>query len=196
MPPAPAATRRSGGFAVAAALLVVGAYLYEKNKEIDETGTGEITASTSPLAVQMGPSGLALPRFVSLKSDKVNVRKGPSSTHDVAWIFHRKGLPVEIVAEYENWRKIRDSEGAEGWILQQMLSGKRSAIVMTYGHAAGAPLTKSPDTRSNVMAQLKSGVTGFVDACDGTWCEFEAQGFAGYVSQARLWGVYPGEIID
>jgi SH3-like domain-containing protein len=91
---------------------------------------GDVTGSISGEAQRpLGPSGLPIPRFVSLKAEKVNVRRGPSSEHPVAWVFQRKGLPVEIVAEFENWRRVRDSDGEEGWILQNMLSGKRTAVI-------------------------------------------------------------------
>ena len=75
-----------------------------------------------------GPaSGLPVPRFVSLKSDRVNVRGGPTKDHDVAWVYTRAGMPVEITAEFENWRRIRDWEGAEGWVYHSLLSGRRTA---------------------------------------------------------------------
>src|ERR1700704_6452203 len=74
-------------------------------------------------------SGLPVPRFVSLKSDKVNVRAGPTKDHDVAWVYNRAALPVEVTAEFENWRRIRDWEGAEGWVYHSLLSGKRTALV-------------------------------------------------------------------
>ena len=91
---------------------------------------GEVTGSiVGETQRPVGPSGLPIPRFVSLKAEKVNVRRGPSSDHPVAWVFQRKGLPVEIVAEFENWRRVRDSDGEEGWILQNMLSGKRTAVI-------------------------------------------------------------------
>src|SRR5262249_12035580 len=73
--------------------------------------------------------GLPIPRFVSLKAGRVNVRAGPTKDHDVAWVYTRSGLPVEVTAEFENWRRIRDWEGAEGWVYHSMLSGKRTAIV-------------------------------------------------------------------
>ncbi|WP_163980849.1 SH3 domain-containing protein, partial [Raoultella ornithinolytica] len=74
-------------------------------------------------------SGLPVPRYVSLKSDHVNVRAGPTKDQDVTWIYTRSGLPVEITAEFENWRRVRDSEGAEGWVYHSLLSGKRTAVV-------------------------------------------------------------------
>ncbi len=156
---------------------------------------GEVTGSLSRID-QRGPSGLPLPRFVSLKSGKVNVRKGPSSDHDVAWVFQRKGMPVEITAEFENWRRIRDSEGAEGWILQQMLSGKRSGIVMSYGGAGDLILRNSPRDDGGVLATVQKGVTAEVKNCNGQWCRIVAGGYDGYVVQDRVWGVYPGEVVD
>src|SRR6185295_2498402 len=77
----------------------------------------------------MATSGLPIPRYVSLKSDHVNVRAGPTKDNDVAWVYTRAGLPVEITAEFENWRRVRDSEGAEGWVYHSLLSGRRTAVV-------------------------------------------------------------------
>ena len=82
-----------------------------------------------PKAEQTGASGLGLPRFVSLKSDKVNVRKGPSTDQAIVWVFNRAGLPVEVIAESENWRRVRDSEGADGWVLHSLLSGRRTVLI-------------------------------------------------------------------
>ncbi len=166
------------------------------NDEVAARGAAEITGSVSPSAMQFGPSGLPLPRFVSLKSAKVNVRKGPSSDHGVAWVFQRKGMPVEIVAEFENWRRIRDNEGQEGWILQQMLSGKRYAVVMGYGNSAGIPMYEDADANSETIATLMTGVTAEVSSCDGEWCQVSAGGYDGYVGQVRVWGVYPQELVD
>ena len=108
----------------------------------------DITGSTSPIDKVKGPSGLALPRFVSLKADKINVRRGPSSEHQVAWVFQRKGLPVEITAEFENWRRIRDSDGDEGWVYQSMLSGKRMALVAPWRKQEAVPMYASPNKAS------------------------------------------------
>src|SRR3989442_14012394 len=85
-------------------------------------------------------SGLPLPRYVSLKSDHVNVRAGPTKDNDVAWTYTRSGLPVEITAEFENWRRERDSEGAEGWVYHSMMSGRRTAVVTMMKMDALAPI--------------------------------------------------------
>ena len=155
-----------------------------------------VTASISPEQASLGPSGLPVPRFVSLKAEKVNVRRGPSSDHPVAWVFQRKGLPVEIVAEFENWRRIRDSEGEEGWILQSMLAGKRTAVVAPWRGQQMTQLHSAASKASSVQAQLAAGAMGDVANCNGQWCEISAGGYDGYVEQEMLWGVYPGETVN
>jgi SH3-like domain-containing protein len=141
-------------------------------------------------------SGLPVPRFVSLKVDRVNVRGGPDKDHDVAWIYTRVGWPVEITAEFENWRRIRDSDGTEGWVYHSLLSGKRMAAVQLKSKTDLAPLYAKPDAQSAVTAQLQFGVLGTIKRCTGSWCELVGDGFSGWVEQNRLWGVYPDEKID
>lgn len=141
-------------------------------------------------------SGLPVPRYVSLKSDRVNVRAGPTKDHDVAWVFTRAGLPVEITAEFENWRRIRDSEGAEGWVYHSLLSGRRTAVVTQRSKDALVPLNDSPETTGSVTARLESGVVVSVKRCNSTWCRISGEGFDGWIQQERLWGVYPNEKID
>ena len=158
--------------------------------------TGESTASVSGITTQLGPSGLPLPRFVSLKTEKVNVRKGPSSDHDVAWVFQRKGLPVEIVAEFETWRRVRDSDGSEGWILQNMLGGKRTGLVAPWRKGQSTALLSGANRDSSVVAELDSGAQVDIRNCDGNWCQVLASGYRGYVDQGLLWGAYPGEVVN
>jgi SH3-like domain-containing protein len=141
-------------------------------------------------------SGLPLPRFVSLKSDRVNVRGGPDKDHDVAWIYTRIGWPVEITAEFENWRRIRDFDGTEGWVYHSMLSGKRTATVQLKSKTEVTPLYAMPDAQSAVEARLQSGVLGTIRRCTGTWCRLVGEGFDGWIEQNRLWGVYPEEKIE
>ena len=141
-------------------------------------------------------SGLPLPRFVSLKSDRVNVRGGPTKDHDVTWVYTRAGLPVEITAEFENWRRIRDWEGAEGWVYHSLLSGRRTALVSPKAKDDLIPVCEKPDPQSAVVAKLQGGVSGMVKRCTGNWCRVIGQGFEGWVEQDRLWGVYPEEKVD
>jgi SH3-like domain-containing protein len=94
-----------------------------------------------------GPSGLPVPRFVSLKAERVNVRSGPTKDNDVNWVYTRAGLPVEIIAEYDNWRRIRDWEGGEGWVLHSLLSGRRTALILAPAKAIDDFVTSPPGCR-------------------------------------------------
>lgn len=141
-------------------------------------------------------TGLPVPRYVSLKSDRVNLREGPSKDHRTSWVFQRAGLPVEITAESETWRRIRDSEGTEGWVLHSLLSGRRTALVSPWMKTGTVPLYTKANASADLAAQLQPGVLGQLKNCDGKWCRFSGQGFDGYVQQDRLWGVYPNEKID
>jgi SH3-like domain-containing protein len=141
-------------------------------------------------------SGLPVPRFVSLKSDRVNVRSGPNKDQDVRWVYTRAGMPVEVTAEFENWRRIRDWEGAEGWVYHSLLSGRRSAVVVPTLKDDLVPLYESADGESGVVAKLQSGVLGQLKTCNGLWCEFRGTNFNGWIKQERVWGAYPNEKVD
>src|SRR6266700_5447343 len=126
-----------------------------------------------------GPkSGLPMPRFVSLKPDRVNVRGGPTRDHEVAFVYTRAGLPVEITAESDNWRRIRDWEGSEGWVYHSLLSGRRTAVVSPYDKA---------DLGGAITARLQLGVLASVKRCTGSWCQITGAGFDGWVVQEQLW---------
>jgi SH3-like domain-containing protein len=141
-------------------------------------------------------SGLPIPRYVSLKSDHVNVRAGPTKDNDVAWVYTRSGLPVEVTAEYENWRRVRDSEGSEGWVYHSLLSGRRTAVVTMKHKDDLAPLHESAEEDSDVVARLQAGVVAQVKKCDAHWCHIAGTGFDGWIEQQRLWGVYADEKVD
>lgn len=167
------------------AAIVPLAALAESVRPVSASGPGQATSAK-------------LPRFVSLKSDRVNVRAGPGVDYKIAWVFRRAGLPVEVIRELESWRQVRDSEGATGWVLASMLSGRRTALVTPWELKAGqaAPQTplKADDTASaKVIAQLEAGVLAAVVSCDGRWCRISVDDVRGYVEQKRLWGVYEGE---
>jgi SH3-like domain-containing protein len=141
-----------------------------------------------------GKPSLPVPRFVSLKSDKVNVRKGPSTDQAIVWVFSRAGLPVEVIAESDNWRRVRDSEGADGWVFHSLLSARRTALVTPWSKGEErVPLYNSNSTGSRAVAELQSGVLGNVLSCDGEWCNVSVDDYSGYVQQDKLWGVYKGE---
>jgi SH3-like domain-containing protein len=153
------------------------------------------SAAAPAQSVTLGPSGLPLPRFVSLKSGRVNSRVGPGVNYSVEWMYTKSGLPMEIVQEYDTWRRVRDAEGSEGWINQSLLSGRRTAIVTPWqrGKEARINLLSEPDEKASVVAIIEPGVIGSIKACNGQWCEMNFDGHTGWLSQSSLWGAYPGE---
>lgn len=156
----------------------------------------------SPQPLGIGQTGLPLPRFVSLKSDRVQVRQGPGTDHKILWVFNRVGLPVEVIQEHENWRQVRDQDGSVGWVAHALLSARRTAVVMAWatgearnGAAKPVPLFDESSTSSRQIALLEPGVICGIRRCDGRWCEVSVGDFRGYIEQTKLWGVYPGESI-
>jgi SH3-like domain-containing protein len=146
----------------------------------------------------IGPdSGLPLPRFVSLKSAKVNLRIGPGLNYPVDWMYLKSGLPVEIIQEFDNWRKVRDADGTEGWVNQSLLSGKRTAIVTPWqrGKEARLALRREARDEAALVAEIEPGVVGTIRACNGRWCEMEFAGTRGWINQAQIWGAYPDETV-
>ncbi|HET9533910.1 MAG TPA: SH3 domain-containing protein [Mesorhizobium sp.] len=154
------------------------------------------TAPAAPNATR-GGSGLPLPRFVSLKSGRVNSRIGPGLAYAVDWMYMKPGLPMEIIQEYDNWRRVRDSDGAEGWINQSLLSGKRTGIVTPWqkGKDTQMSLLAEPQKGATAVATLEPGVVGHIRTCNGEWCEMTFDGHTGWLSQSLVWGAYPGETI-
>ncbi len=151
-------------------------------------------ADTPPLV----GSGLPVPRFVSLKSDRVNLRNGPGTDYPTGWVYRRAGLPLEVIKEFETWRQVRDAEGATGWILQSFLSGRRTGLVLPWERKEGTPPPLVPimaddSVRANVVANVEAGVIADLHACDGRWCRVTVDQFSGYIEQKKLWGVYEGE---
>jgi SH3-like domain-containing protein len=140
-------------------------------------------------------SGLPIPRFVSLKPSDTPMREGPSKDHRIRWVFKREGMPVEIIAEFENWRRVRDSEGDDGWVYHARLSGRRTAQISPKLKVDTVTLHARDSDSAAVVARLQPGVIGAVEQCTGRWCRISGDGFDGWMPQERLWGVYPGERI-
>jgi SH3-like domain-containing protein len=132
---------------------------------------------------------LPLPRFASLKSGEVNLRTGPGASYPIDWVLTKATMPVEIIAEFETWRRVRDVQGTEGWVHQMLLSGKRTAVVI------GEPreMRRKAETTASVVAILEPGVIVSLLECDGGWCRVDVQGRRGWLPRAAFWGVYEGE---
>lgn len=136
---------------------------------------------------------LPLPRFVSLRADEVFARTGPGKKYPIRYVYENRGLPVEIILEFENWRKIKDFEGDEAWVHQTLLSGKRTALIKG---TEPVSLYRKPDIDSRKAAVLQPQSRLRLESCDGIWCEANAAGYDGWVRQKFLWGVYEKEIFD
>lgn len=157
---------------------------------------GWTAAPANAQGTTTGASGLPVPRFVSLKSDRVNVRVGPSREHAIAWTFVQSGLPVEIIQEFENWRRIRDWEGKVGWVFRSLLSGRRTALVTPWENNDRTPLRARSRSDADIVAELEPFVLTSVTECAGGWCRVNGDQYDGWLDQTRLFGVYPDEILD
>lgn len=157
--------------------------------------TGRAASDTAPAnsgALKGSDSGLPLPRFVSLGSDKVNVRTGPGSQYPISWQYQRRGLPVEIIAEFEHWRRVRDRDGTDGWVRKTLLSGRRYALI----EGSTRAIREKPDAASDIVAEAEAGVVVRIKKCRTEWCEVEAGRKNGYLPRQFVWGIYANEVIE
>ncbi len=159
--------------------LVFGADSYAKNDDI------------------FSNSGLKLPRFVSLAKDKTNVRAGPGQKYPIKWALNRKSLPVEVILEFDHWRKIKDHEGQVGWVFHTLLSGKRTAIIKGSdpAYAYEKPFYDN-SKKSRVSMYLEPLAQVNIEECKGVWCKVFVSGYSGWMQKNLLWGVYESENID
>jgi len=137
-------------------------------------------------------TGRLVPRFVSLKAVKGNVRRGPSLTQQIDWVYTRKDMPLQITAEYGHWRRVRDRDGVGGWVHYSLLSGVRTVIV----EAEMLDLHMRADETSPVAATLESQVVARISSCTIDWCRLSAGGYKGWADKSLLWGVGPDEVLD
>jgi SH3-like domain-containing protein len=181
---------RAAVAACAVLVLAIGAVALFPSQRADTAAAQAPAAAKRPAG-----SGLPLPRFVSLKSSTINVRRGPGQDYEIAFTFVRAGLPVEIVQEFDNWRKIRDSEGQEGWVFHSLLTGRRTAVVAPWERDGQFATRRTADAASAVTAFLEPRVIADVEECTGAWCLLRGDKFSGWIEQEKLWGVYPGEAV-
>lgn len=153
-----------------------------------------ISYAADPPTDAFRSTAFPLPRFVSLSSEEVFVRSGPGSRYPVKYVYRKKGLPVEVILEYEVWRKIRDFEGETGWVHQSLISGKRTGMVKD---GEKINLYQKPKEGSRKAAVLEPRVVIGVDKCgDNGWCEVSAAGYKGWLERNQIWGVYDKEKIE
>ena len=152
-----------------------------------------LAAQTLADELVRGPvTNLPIPRYVSMKAAEGNVRRGPSLSHRIDWVFTRRDMPLRITAEHGHWRRVQDRDGQGGWVHYALLSGARTVLVerdMLTLHAR-------PDRAAPVVAALEIGVIARLGKCEPGWCRVSAGGFRGWAETDALWGVQPGEIRD
>lgn len=132
-----------------------------------------------------------LPRFVSLRADVVNLRTGPGGRYPVEWVYRRKGLPVEILAQHDQWRQVRDSQGTEGWVHERLVTSARTVIVK----GAQRVMRAEPEAKAPPVAKLDPGVIARLLECRAAWCRIEANNLKGWLRRDEIWGVYADEVV-
>lgn len=133
---------------------------------------------------------LPVPRFVTIKFDEVNARTGPAVDCPIEWVFITKGEPVEIVAEYDSWRKIRDIKSEGGWVHSSVLSGNRSVVITSKNVM---PLLSNPADYDNIVVKVSPGLRCTLLKCKKEWCQINCITYKGWIARKYLWGVYPDE---
>jgi len=137
-------------------------------------------------------SGLPVPRFVSLKSNVVNMRVGPGHEYPLQWVYVRKNLPLKVISEFDVWRKVVDHEGVTGWVHGQLVSLKRYGVITS----SNAKLRAEPSAEADVTAVAEAGVLMEVQYCEGQWCRLGSDIARGWLERSRFWGVLPGEALN
>jgi SH3-like domain-containing protein len=161
-----------------------------------QTGVAGCATTAKPAAnSRLGSSTcLPIPRFVSLRADSVNLRVGPGDQYPITWVYHRVGLPVEVLREFDVWRLVVDAEGTEGWMHEATLVGTRHFVI-----AGQSPVTlfRAPSDQSDPAAQLMPGVIGLIERCDAgaDWCRMRVGHIGGWLERSAFWGSFPGEAI-
>lgn len=175
-------------FCMGAALIAVAATLM-----FFVGGTAPAKAQSGAESSQFRATDLPLPRFASIRAGKAYVRAGPALRYPIKWVYQREGLPVEIVQEFEHWRRIKDAEGDEGWIHHSLLSGTRTALIRA---PDSVPLYRAPGGESRLSARAQPEALVQLERCEGRWCYIAAQGYQGWTERNFLWGIYEHEELN
>lgn len=172
-------TRRFGAGIFAALAVVLTTAIAPSAMAADEASIGKVTKRP-------------IPRFVSMKASEGNVRRGPSLTHRIDWVFKRRDMPLRITGEHGHWRRVEDRDGMGGWVHYSLLSGTRTALI----EKDLLSLHARPHADAPVTAALEMGVVARISACEAEWCLLRSGGYKGWAPKARIWGVQPGEVFD
>ena len=149
-----------------------------------------LLAAMAPARAAEEEAGLKVPRFVSLHSDKVNLRTGPGRQYPIEWVLVKKDMPVEVIQQFEHWRRVKEWDGTVGWVQEHMVDGRRYVIVARGGVR---PMFQGPDPATAEVARAEPGVLARLLECSAAMCRVEANDTAGWMRRGDLWGVYPDE---
>lgn len=153
-------------------------------------GLGRADEATGDDILRGAVTNLPLPRYVSLKAEEANVRRGPGIDHRIDWVFTRRDMPLQVIAEFGNWRRVTDRDGAGGWVHYTLLSGVRTVLV----ESDMVALRARPETEAQVNAYAEAGVIARLGDCGPDWCQITADSQRGWVPKTALWGVEPDEL--
>jgi SH3-like domain-containing protein len=179
-------------FLIVSFLLAVGITVCAAAPSATRAASDDGAKTTTHRVERPGRTGLPLPRFVSLRSDEINMRTGPGLRYPILWVYHRRNLPVEIIDEFDTWRRIRDWQGTIGWVHQSMVQGHRTALVIDQDRI----LRREPDDGSAAVARLKRGAIGSLEECRDSWCRTDFNGFDGWLRRDEFYGTYPNEGLE
>ena len=178
---------------LASFVLAVPSASLAKNSDSEVEAQTQSPKASSPAngrSERPGETGSPLPRFASLRANEVNLRTGPGARYPIDWVFKRRGLPVEIIDEFDTWRRIRDWQGTVGWVHQSMLQSQRNVLVTGKRRL----LRRGPEEGTAGAALVEVGVVGKLGSCLPDWCEIIAKGFKGWLRRDEFYGIYPSEI--
>ncbi|MFT5703635.1 MAG: SH3-like domain-containing protein [Rickettsiales bacterium] len=125
--------------------------------------------------------------FVSLRASETNVRAGPGSKYSIKFTFKLRGIPVKVVSEYDNWNEVEDYEGGTGWIIQSLVTKKRTIIVKTAKSFIN--LYSKPSTKSKVLLRLENNVVADLFKCNINYCIIKIDGKKGWITKKEIWGI-------
>ena len=152
------------------------------------TLTGAATNAGAGGPPRITPSGLEVPRYVSLKYPSVNARNGPDEAHRLLWVYRAKGLPVQVVAETREWRRVCDPEGGLAWVHKRTTDGRRTVM---RSQSTPLALLAHPRDGAKINAWLRGRSTANLDRCEKGWCRLKAEGSAGWARESQIWGAAP-----
>jgi SH3-like domain-containing protein len=171
------------------AMLLVAAAILGQVAAAQEGDRAISTAPPSDASSAGRSTGLPVPRFVSLGADRVNLRYGPGKEYPISWVLARRGLPVEIIGEYDTWRKVKLHDADEGWIHGSLLSSRRTVLVTE----SVGELRRTPDDDARVVLRAEAGVIGELVDCEREWCRIDIQGRRGWLRRDAFWGMLASE---